>query len=43
MARGPKRRKAWGEQQYKPGFVKKPKQKFDSIHDKPLRKEVKYE
>jgi hypothetical protein len=43
MASRPKRKKAWREQQYKPEFVKKSKQKLGSIHDKPLRKEVGHE
>lgn len=34
MASRPKKKKAWREQQYKPGYVKKPKQKLGSIHDK---------
>jgi hypothetical protein len=43
MASRLKRKKAWREQQYKPGFVNKSKQKLCSIHDKPLRKEVGHE
>lgn len=38
MASRPKRKKAWREN-YKPGYVKKPKQKLGSIHDKLPKKE----
>lgn len=43
MASRPKKKKAWKEQQYKQGFVKKPKQKLGSIHDELPKKEKKHE